>query len=47
MGGVTVGAALGAIVAQHLGLAAGIWLAGTSMLAIAALAWRPLAALRT
>jgi MFS family permease len=47
MGGVTIGAALGAILAQHLGLTAGFWLAGTSMLAIAVLAWRPLAALQT
>ncbi|MGW5365986.1 hypothetical protein [Actinopolymorpha pittospori] len=46
MGGVTIGAASGSLLAQRLGLTAGFWVAGTVMLIIAAHAWRPLGMLR-
>lgn len=46
LGIVPLGAALGALVAQRLGLTAGFWIAGSAMLVTALLAWRPLTALR-
>jgi MFS family permease len=47
LGSVPIGGALGALIAQQLGLTAGFWIAGVAMLFVAVAVWRPLAVLRT
>jgi len=47
VGGAAIGSALGALIAEYFGLTAGFWIGFITMCGVAALSWRPLAALET
>jgi predicted MFS family arabinose efflux permease len=46
IGGSAVGAAIGSVLAQRLGLTAAFWMAGTVMLLVAVTTWTALGTLR-